>query len=144
MAVTGRAPFHFGVEVRWGDMDALGHVNNTVFFRYLESARIAWFDAQGMARWAGSASEGPGLVRTDLNFRRQVRYPARLQVETSVTRIGDRSFDHVYRIVDLAAGEVCADGSATMVWVDYALGRAVPLPSPLRAALEAALDQGAG
>ncbi|HYN13116.1 MAG TPA: acyl-CoA thioesterase [Burkholderiales bacterium] len=67
------------IPIRWGDMDAMGHVNNTVYFRYMEQARIGWFDAlvpQGQA-WK---STGIVIVNAACNFRKPINYPGTVEV----------------------------------------------------------------
>ncbi len=139
---SARWPFRFPIEVRWGDMDALGHVNNSMYFRYLESARIAWYDSLGMQDLQEKPTDGPGLVATHLSFRRQLKYPASVVVEVRPGRIGGRSFGLEFRVVDAADGTLYADGGSTNVWVDYAAEKALPLPTRLREVLEAGLQSG--
>lgn len=123
------------ITVRWGDMDALGHVNNTLYFRYCESARIAYLDATGVWTHDQRGPEGPATVAANLNFRRQVVYPAELTVSARVVAIGERSytFDHIVR--DTADGQVVADGQAVCVWIHYAEGKALTLPDALLEAI---------
>lgn len=131
-------------QVRWGDMDAFGHVNNAVFFTYCESARIAFFaavDTAGLAAAAGPGQRlGPGLVSASLDFRRQVHYPADIDVGLRVGRIGGKSYTLEYGLFVAGADEVVAEGTSVVVWVDYAakggLGEALPLPEALRGRLE--------
>ena len=78
------------IPIRWGDMDALGHVNNTVYFRYCESARIAYFDAVDLDAHKRKPTDGPGVVATNLNFRKQMRYPGAVTVTVNVTAVGGR------------------------------------------------------
>lgn len=130
-----RWPFLYSLDVRWGDMDALGHVNNSIFFRYLESARIAWYDSIGVSAWRAKPTDGPGLVATELAFRRQLKYPAKIVVEVRTSRMSARSFSLDFRVVDAVDDTLYAEGSSTNVWVDYAAGKALPLPEPLRAVL---------
>lgn len=142
-----RADFAFWtrVQVRWGDMDAFGHVNHAVFFTYCESARIAFFaavDTDGLAAAAGPGQRlGPGLVSASLDFRRQVRYPADLDVGVRVGRIGGKSYTLDYGLFVAGDDEVVAEGTSVVVWVDYAarggLGEALALPDALRRRLEA-------
>jgi acyl-CoA thioester hydrolase len=120
--------------IRWGDMDALGHVNNTVYFRYMESARIAFletttghFDARG---------EGPVIVTAYCSFLKQLTYPGDIEVRTFVGNPGRSSIEvtHEIRLVgaDGEAGEVHAEGGAKVVWIDFAAGKSVPLPQAFR------------
>jgi len=125
--------------IRWGDMDAMGHVNNTNYFRYIESARIAWLEQVGGL--ANPAGEGPVIVSAAMNFIKQLTYPADIEVRTFVAPPGRSSVEvsHEIRLVgaDGAPGEVHAHGTAKVVWVDFKIGKSAPLPETLRAALPA-------
>lgn len=125
------------IPVRWGDMDALGHVNNTVLFRYCESARIAYFEAADFASFAERPTEGPGLVQADLSFKKQLKYPATVRVVARCTRIGNRSFTLTYELQNQADGSLVASGSSVAVWVDYAASAALPIPEAMKAAIAA-------
>lgn len=116
-------------------MDALGHVNNIIFFQYCESARIAYFDALDLSRFRRQSTDGPGMVAANLNFRRQLKYPGAVRVAAHATQVGERSFTLAYEIVDLADGVTAADGSSVCLWVDYAAGKALRLPDELVAAI---------
>ena len=122
-------------QIRWGDLDALGHVNNIVYFQYCESARIAYFDAMELDRFKRRSTDGPGMVSAQLSFRRQLHYPGQVRVTAHVTKIGRRSFTLAYEIRDVADDRVVADGDSVCVWVDYAAGRAMPLPDELVASI---------
>lgn len=114
--------------IRWGDMDALGHVNNIVYFQYCEDARIAYFEALGIDRFQDQPTDGPGMVTASLNFRKQLRFPGTVAVTANVTSVGGKSFVIAYTIRDLADGSVAADGSSVCLFVDYAAAKAKPLP----------------
>ena len=68
--MTGKLVHTMRMPIRWGDMDAMGHVNNTVYFRYLETARIAWFDQAGCT--PDPRGEGPVIVNADCTFLKQL------------------------------------------------------------------------
>ena len=118
-------------EIRWGDMDALGHVNNIVYFQYCESARIAYFEQLNPEQFRTHDREGPGMVAANLNFRRQLAYPGSVDVTASVSSISGKSFKLDYTIREVSTGEVAADGSSVCLWVDYAQAKALPLPQQL-------------
>lgn len=118
-------------DIRWGDLDAIGHVNNIIFFQFCESARIAYFDALGVDRFKRKPTDGPGMVAANLNFRRQLKYPGRIRATANCTQVGERSFTLSYTIIDLADGFVAADGASVCLWVDYAEGKAMRLPDEL-------------
>src|SRR5215471_9177904 len=86
------------IPVRWGDLDALGHVNNTVFFRYFESARVAYFNRIGF--WPKSEHEGTGpiLASTQCRFRRPLHYPDRLKVGAGVVSLAEDRFTMEYAV----------------------------------------------
>ena len=118
--------------VRWGDMDAMGHVNNAAFFTYCESARMSYFAAIEIDRWREDGRHGPAVVSASCNFRRQVHYPATLEVGARATEIGRKSFTLEYAIRQAGSDELVADGHSVVVWVDYSAGKAIPLPEALK------------
>ena len=122
------------VSVRWGDMDAFGHVNNSVFATYLEEARLRWF-ATIEGGWY-DASAAPVVAAQSFNFRQPIEWPADIQIELFVNRMGNSSMTIGHRIVDSQdATRIHCDGSITMVWIDTRSGRPVPLPQALRDAV---------
>lgn len=135
MSRQPRDDFHvwITVDVRWGDMDAFGHVNNARYFTYCESARIRYFEELALEGLRERASHGPAVVTATCNFQRQVHYPATLDVGVRVSAIGRSSFTFDYVILRHGGDEVVADGSSVTVWVDYEAGKSIPLPAALKA-----------
>lgn len=124
------------MDVRWGDMDRLGHVNNTVYFRYMETARVEWLHA--LPRSPYSEGHGAVVVNAFCNFLRQIEYPARLVVKMYVSDPTRTAFETWYEIEQEGEPDVVyATGGATMVWVDHAQRKAVELPETLRAMVQA-------
>lgn len=121
-------------------MDALGHVNNAAYFTYCESGRIEYFDQVNVGNFT-EADHGPALVQATLNFRRQVRYPAVLDVGVRVAEVRARSFQMDYGIFFEATDTLVADGTSVVVWTDYNAGRAVEVPERVRAAIAAIESQ---
>ena len=121
--------------IRWGDMDAMGHVNNTVYFRYFEQARIDWFDLLGLPADPTHPC-GPVIVNAHCSFLRQLRYPGEIEVSTHVGTIGNSSFETIQEIcrVDQPA-VIAASGGAKVVWIDYKREKSVGLPDDLRSRL---------
>jgi len=123
--------------IRWGDMDAFGHVNNTVYFRYMESARIAFLEqAAGDLDVQG---EGPVIVTAYCTFLKQLKYPGDIEIRSYAGPAGRSSFEltHEIRMVDADgnADVVYAEGGGKVVWVNFAAEKSVPLPAGLRALL---------
>ncbi len=122
------------MRLRWGEMDAMQHLNNVSYFRYFEQARISWFDSLGVASAGGA--HGPVLGSITCRFVKPALYPADVLVELRRGRVGNSSFvlEHVMR--DAAdPGVIYARGEAIMVWIDIASGKSTPLPEAVRAAL---------
>ncbi|MGQ0562906.1 MAG: acyl-CoA thioesterase [Gemmatimonadota bacterium] len=122
------------VPVAWGDMDAFGHVNNTVFFRYFESARIAYLDRIG---FRGGNGAGPILASTHCRFRRPLVYPDTVLVGARVTELNHDRFTHEYRIVSLTTNQIVAEGGGVIVAYDYHTRAKCPIPAEVRARIEA-------
>ncbi|HSK20810.1 MAG TPA: thioesterase family protein [Longimicrobiales bacterium] len=124
-------PVVITIPVAWGEMDAFGHVNNIVYFRWFESARIAYLDA--IAFRGGDAGVGPILASTQCRFRRPLEYPDVVHVGARTTDVAEDRFTMEYRIVSDAAGGVAAEGSGVIVAYDYASAGKAALPAAVRA-----------
>lgn len=111
--------------IRWADMDMLGHVNNTVYFRYCEQARIEWLYGLEPAR-NPFAGIGPVIVNASCTFSLPLVYPGEVEVRMHLADPGRTSVGSYYEI--LKEGTKYADAAAKMVWIDIASGRSVPLP----------------
>ncbi len=122
--------------VRWGDLDAFNHVNNATFLVYAQEARLAWLaNVDGV--WFDETMM-PVVAAAQVNFRRQLEWPAQIVVELAAKRIGTSSVTITHRIVAANDADcVYADGEVVMVWVEPASGRSVPLPAAIRSACEA-------
>lgn len=121
--------------VAWGDMDAFGHVNNTVYFRWFESARIAYLDRIGFRTPGANDGVGPILASTRRRFRRALEYPDTVRVGARVAELGDDRFTHEYVVVSEALGERAAVGGGTVVAYDYDNGEKATLPDAVREAI---------
>ena len=121
--------------VRWGDMDAMGHVNNTVYFRYLEMARVDWLQSLGGPPDPGG--QGPVIVNAFCNFYQQLAYPDQVLLRMYVSDPGRSSFETWATMARVQAPEiVCAAGGATTVWVDFPAQKSAPLPDWVRQHLD--------
>jgi acyl-CoA thioester hydrolase len=120
------------IPLRWGDMDAMGHINNTLYFRYLEIIRIEWlYQVGGPPDPSGT---GPVIVNAFCSFMKQLEYPGDVLAKLYVSNPGRSSFDSWITLERTdEPGVISADGGATTVWVDFPTGKSVPLPDALRA-----------
>ncbi|MCD6025978.1 MAG: acyl-CoA thioesterase [Solimicrobium sp.] len=113
--------------VRWGDMDAFNHVNNTVYFRYMEQIRMEWlvsfFDT------AKDPDTGPVLINAQCSFLRPIKYPDQIEVHMHIASPGRSSFETYYQIYRVDGETIlCAEGSGKIVWVDRRTEKSIPLP----------------
>ena len=123
------------IPIRWGDMDAMGHVNNTLYFRYFEIARIEWLHRIGGP--PDPRGQGPVIVNAFCNFIKQLSYPGDVLVRHYVANPGRTSFD-VFLTLERTdePGVMYATGGATTVWIDYRQEKSVPLPEAVRKSIE--------
>jgi acyl-CoA thioester hydrolase len=140
----GRWPVSLEIPVAWGDMDAFGHVNNSVFLRWFESARIAYFEETGLLERMERDRVGPILARTACDYRRAVAYPDQMRVEATVTRMGTSSLVMGYRAHSRRQGALAAEGEGVIVLFDYRSEQKVAIDPGLRAAIEALEAGGPG
>ncbi len=125
---------HTSVRVRFCETDALGHVNNTSYFIYLEEARVQFFDYLG--KRSGTDDWPFILVSTKCDFLKQAYFKQSLHVETTVKRIGTKSFTLMHHIKDTASDSVVAEGEATVVYFDFKKQASEVIPEELRLKLE--------
>jgi acyl-CoA thioester hydrolase len=120
------------IAVRWGDMDAMGHVNNTVYFRYMEQARIGWFENL-VPREAAWKATGIVIANASCNFKRPLNYPGTVEVRVLVGAPGGSSVPTFYEL--MMNDELYADGAATVVFIDMQAQRPVRIPERIRSLL---------
>jgi len=126
--------YEMRIPIRWGDMDAMSHVNNTTYFRYLETIRIDWMRSIGCQ--PDPQGEGPLIVNAFCNFYKQLEYPGDVLVKMYVSDPGRSTFES-WGTMERAEvpGVICAAGGATTVWVNFPAQKSAPLPDWLRAHL---------
>ncbi len=129
-------PLVIAVTVEWGDQDTLQHVNNTVFLKWCETARVVYLEKTGMWPYIKNEGRGPIIASISCDYRRPVTFPDTIQVGARVTKIGRSSFRMDHALVSLAQDAVVAESSSTLVFVEYASGKTHPVPPPVREAME--------
>ena len=126
--------FEMVISIRWGDMDAMSHVNNAVYFRYLESLRIEWFRSIDCV--PSESAQGPIIINAFCSFIRQLEYPGDVLARHYVGEIGRSTIDTFATLERTdAPGVVHATGGATVVWTDFKLQKSMPVPDRIRALL---------
>lgn len=126
-----RLIFEMTIPIRWGDMDAMGHVNNTSYFRYMETIRIDWM--RSVNAMPNPLGEGPVILNAFCNFYKQLEYPGEVLARMYSSDPARTTFE-TWTTLELAdnPGVIYAAGGATAVWVDFPKQKAMELPRWLR------------
>ncbi|HEY0083832.1 MAG TPA: thioesterase family protein [Pyrinomonadaceae bacterium] len=130
-------PVVIELPVAWGEMDALRHVNNIVYFRYFESARMAYFTRLDIWDYMNETGIGPILASTACKFKFPLVYPDTVSVGTRITDIEADRFVMQYVVVSHAHAKVAAEGDGLVVSYDYRALRKAPLPGEIKKRIEA-------
>ncbi|MBD3656170.1 acyl-CoA thioesterase [Marinobacter sp.] len=131
MSVPGNLVHSITMPLRWGDMDAYGHANNTVYFRFFEEARIVWLSSLELG--AKDEPTGPVIIKTSATFMKELAHPATVEVKTYADKAGNTSLDTYHTLTDVDTGELYAEGYAKIVWFDRGSRTSTRLPDKLRA-----------
>jgi acyl-CoA thioester hydrolase len=134
-ALLAGFPVVWSLPVQWGDQDAYQHVNNIVYFRWFESARIAYTVRLGMTELMRTHKIGPILASIACDYRRPVTFPDTVFVGSRVTKIGRTSFAMEHALVSASSRAVAAESRSTIVVFDYTTGSPVPVPDEVRRAI---------
>jgi acyl-CoA thioester hydrolase len=135
MSETRRLAHIERIPIRWGDMDAMGHVNNTVYFRYMEQARISWFDRLVPEAEAWQ-STGIVIANATCNYRRAITYPGTVEVRLYVGAPGGASVPTTYELRVDDDPVPYADGAAVVVFIDMKTQKSQRMPQAIRTLLE--------
>ncbi len=129
-------PVSISLPVAWGEMDALGHVNNVVYFRYLECARVEFMRRCGMTELRTPQGIGVILQHVQCRFRRPIVFPDTVTITARVASIEADRFTLDHEVISTAQSVVAAVGTSTIVTYDYTAKTKVAVPSELRRAIE--------
>ncbi len=122
--------FSCEIPVRWGDLDAYGHVNNTLYFRYFEETRFLWLLEKGIPV---QGETHPVVVTAGCTFLRPIFHPETLRIDVYVSEPGRSSFMAKYKVYTASQPESpAAEGYSKVVWVRSVDGKSVPLPDAVR------------
>jgi len=135
-------PVRITIPVAWGEMDAMQHVNNIVYFRYMETARFAYFERIGWARPLSDTRIGPILASARCLFKFPLTFPDNVIVGTKVTQIERDRFTMRHRLMSERHRRLAAEGEGVIVAYDYGINRKAELPEAIRARIEE-LERGA-
>ena len=125
-------PVTIEIPVVWGEMDAFQHVNNIVYFRYFESARISYFEKLDYMKFLEEIGVGPILASTQCNFKIPLTYPDRVTVGAKVETIEDERFTMKYIVVSHNHKKIAALGEGTIVSFNYRENKKTKIPDEIR------------
>ncbi|MBY5992487.1 acyl-CoA thioesterase [Ferrimonas balearica] len=140
-AFTRDYPIQVEIPVAWGEMDALQHVNNAVYFRYFETARLHFFDRLDLMAQLQQRGIAPVLSETRARFRRPVTYPDRLSVGARIATLGEDRFTMTYGVFSHRQQTLATLGEAEVVMVAIDRGRKTVIPDAIRAVLAGQLAE---
>lgn len=120
------------IPVAWGEMDALQHVNNIVYFRYFESARIAYFEKLRFWEFMNQTGVGPILASIQCKFKIPLTYPDTVSVGTRIPSIEQDRFVMEYRAVSHKSQAIAAEGESVVVSYNYRESKKTPLPEEMK------------
>ncbi|PKN82573.1 MAG: acyl-CoA thioesterase [Deltaproteobacteria bacterium HGW-Deltaproteobacteria-1] len=121
------------IPVAWGEMDAMGHVNNIIYFRYFETVRIEYFNRLNMIDYARESGIGPILASTECRFKMPLQYPDTVIVGTKILSMEEDRFVMGHEVFSTKHKRIAADGEGVVVTYDYRNNKKVPIPADLRA-----------
>jgi acyl-CoA thioester hydrolase len=121
------------IPVAWGEMDAMGHVNNIIYFRYFESVRINYFQKLDFLSYQRDFGIGPILASTECRFKMPLQYPDTVIVGAKVLSIEEDRFVMGYEVFSTKHQRIAAEGEGVVVTYDYRNNKKVPIPDALRA-----------
>jgi acyl-CoA thioester hydrolase len=126
------------IPIRWGDMDAYQHVNNTVYFRYCEQARCEWLEKLGYTVLPQGIA--PVVINASCTFFAPMNYPGTVELRMYCGQPGRSSFETYYEMRLAGEDKLYCEGQSKVVWMDSATGKSAPVPDDLRALLTAYRD----
>jgi len=135
-------PVRLRLPLQWGEQDAYGHVNNAVYFRWFESARMEYFRRLGWPELERETGIGPILHSTQARFRAPLEWPDEIEVATGATDLLADRFTMRYRVTSAGLGRIACEGTGLIVAFDYRAKAKAVLPEVIRERIEA-LERGA-
>lgn len=130
-------PVIIQTRVAWGEMDAFQHVNNIVYFRYFESARMAYFERIGFAEPEQNEGVGPILAQTHCRYRKALTYPDTISIAARITELKSDRFTMALCVFSHRMQKIAAEGSAEIVAFNYRENKKAALPEQVRKNIEA-------
>lgn len=131
-----QCPVVLETPIAWGQMDAFRHLNNTAYFRFFESGRIAYFERLNLLEYMEATGVGPILAATNCRFKIPLTYPDTVSIGTRVTEVQDDRFTMEYYVVSHKHRKVAAEGSGLIVCFNYKENKKTAVPAELKKRIE--------
>jgi len=128
-------PVVISLAVEWGDQDGFAHVNNTVYLKWCETARVVYLEQVEMWQMIGAVGKGPILAALSCNYLHPVTFPDTVQIGARISKIGNSSFRMEHAVVSLQQNAVVADSSTVLVFLEYKDSRPLRVPDSIREAI---------
>lgn len=129
-------PIVLSLPVLWADMDLFGHVNNTIYLKWFESARVAYWDGSFMRDYMVPRNLGPILASIHCDYKQQIHYPDQIEVSARAARLGRTSITMEHEVFSHHLGGVAASGQSVIVMFDYKQQQKYLITDELRAIIE--------
>lgn len=123
------------LRIDFSDLDMYQHVNNLTFIRFLQSGRVNFWEATGLATLFSETNKGAILVSTHCDFKKSLFYPGKAIVKTKLAYIKNSSFA-LDQVILNEKGEVCAEGQDIAVFFDFSKDQSLPIPTDLRESMQ--------
>jgi acyl-CoA thioester hydrolase len=124
-------PVKLKLRIDWSELDLYGHVNNVSFFKYMQAARVNYWEVMGLSDMFQETKKGPILASSQCDFRRPLFYPGTITVQSGVESIGDTSFCILHQILNDKA-EIVAEGKDVVVFFDFNTNKKLSIPDSIR------------
>jgi acyl-CoA thioester hydrolase len=124
-------PLKLTLRLDWSEMDLYGHINNVAYFKYIQAARVNYWEKLGLSKQFSEIRIGPILASSGIDFRRPLHYPGTISVESGIDSIGESSFTILHRILN-EQQDICAEGKDVVVLYDFNVNKKKPVPEEIR------------
>jgi acyl-CoA thioester hydrolase len=124
-------PLKLKLRIDWSEMDLFGHVNNVSFFKYMQAARVNYWEVLGLSDMYQKTKTGPILASSHCDFKRPLFYPGNIIVQSGVESIGETSFIILHQILN-EKNEIVAAGKDVVVLFDFNTNRKMDIPDSIR------------
>jgi acyl-CoA thioester hydrolase len=124
-------PVSLDVRIDWSEMDLFGHVNNVMYFKYIQASRVNYWEAIGLNAMIQEQKKGPILASANCSFLKQLHFPGTIRVQCRMEFIKNSSFGFHHQILN-ENGEVAAEAHDVMVMFDFNRNEKIAFPPELR------------